>query len=139
MAAPCSTSIFSFEQRVKTLNKEKTNAAYIQYTRQVPRKQRTPAQPRTPDPSDPALPDKKDWKKVMNTWMTDLQVWRELGDITSIEYKNKMVFVRKVQEQEFFSVGYNKQIIEILQRLELDMNDVNAILDRHEDVDMIRG
>ena len=75
----------------------------------------------------------------MNTWMTDLQVWRELGDITSIEYKNKMVFVRKVQEQEFFSVGYNKQIIEILQRLELDMNDVNAILDRHEDVDMIRG
>lgn len=46
-----------------------------------------------------------------------------------------MVHVRKMAEQEFFSAGYNKKIIEILQKLELNMDDINQILATYIDAD----
>ena len=48
----------------------------------------------------------------------DLQIWRELGDISSPEYAKKMVQVRKKQEQEFFNAGFDKSMIELLLELE---------------------
>ena len=43
----------------------------------------------------------------------DLQIWRELGDISSPEYANKLVQVRKKQEQEFFNAGFDKSMIDL--------------------------
>ena len=58
----------------------------------------------------------------------DLQIWRELGDISSPEYAKKMVQVRKKQEQEFFNAGFDKSMIELLLELELDLSDINKLL-----------
>ena len=123
---PLDTSVM--KSRLKLIAAEKRSPAYIQYLRQVQRSDRTPCHPRSPDPQDPNLDSKEQWFSNLQTWRMDLQIWRELGDISSQEYAKKMVQVRKKQEQEFFNNGYDKSMIDLLLELELDLNDIHKLL-----------
>jgi hypothetical protein len=123
---PLDTSVM--KSRLKLIAAEKRSPAYIQYLRQVQRSDRTPCHPRSPDPQDPNLDSKEQWFSNLQTWRMDLQIWRELGDISSQEYAKKMVQVRKKQEQEFFNNGFDKSMIDLLLELELDLNDIHKLL-----------